>query len=158
MTKPLSDVLKHLADHASSLNEKVLSHILRMGVLEADKSSVPAPVPILGVWDWDLTNDLAYLDPICAEMFGVEPKTGVPSSAWIKAIHPDDIPLVSNEIQKTMKDGGAYQLEYRLIINDRVRWILSKGYCTLDQSKRPERFPGAILEISADFVSRVRAN
>jgi PAS domain-containing protein len=154
MTKSLSDTLRHLADHAASLNEKVLYHILKMGVIEARNKGMPAPLPVLGIWDWDLTSDLAYLDPTCASMFGVAPRKGVPSSAWMSAIHPDDVHSVSDEIRKTLKVGGAYQFEYRLIVNDRVKWILSKGYCTLDKSNRPERFPGAILEISTSSATK----
>ena len=154
MTKLLSDVLAYLAEHAASLNENVLSHLLRMGSLEARLSDLPAPLPVLGVWDWDLLNDLAYLDPTCARMFGVEPKKGVPTSAWMSAIHPADVQMVTDKIGQTMKTGGEYQLEYRLIVNDRPKWILSKGHCTLDKSNRPERFPGAILELPNWCASR----
>src|ERR1700760_4678019 len=98
-----ADVLTHLATHANSLNEKVLSHVLRMSALEARKTKLTAPLPVLGVWDWDLTNDLAYLDPTCAQMFGVEANKGVSSAAWLPAIHPDDVALVGEEIQKTFK-------------------------------------------------------
>src|ERR1700743_439172 len=112
MTKSLSDLLMHLADYASSFNEQVLSHLFKMGALEARRSDIPAPLTVLGVWDWDLPNDLAYLDPTCARMFGVEPKKGLPTSAWVGAIHPADVEMVFEEIGKTMKTGGPYQLEY----------------------------------------------
>jgi PAS domain-containing protein len=147
MTKSLSDVLSRLANHAASFNENVLSHLLRMGSLEASLSEVPAPNPVLGIWDWDLQNDLAYLDPTCARLFGVEPKKGVRASDWMSAIHPADLRLVTTRIGNVMKTGGEYALEYRLIVNDKPRWVLSKGFCTLDKSNRPERFPGAILEL-----------
>src|ERR1700753_1707734 len=142
MGRPFSDVSPTLAPYAASLNEKVLSHLLQVGALEARNAHLSAPLPILGVWDWDITSDRAYLDTTCARMFGVEPNKGVASSAWMPAIHPEDIHSVTEQLQKTFVSGGEYQLEYRLIVNDRPRWILSKGYCTLDSSKRPERFPG----------------
>jgi PAS domain-containing protein len=158
MTKSFSDLLAQLANHAASLNDNLLAHILRMAVLEATKSGAPAPQALIGVWDWDLTNDLAYLDPACAQMFGVKPRKGVPSSIWMKAIHPDDASRVSEEIRKMLKTGGEYQLEYRLIVNDSARWISAKGYCTLDSSNRPERFPGAILELPDRSASRRHLN
>jgi PAS domain-containing protein len=158
MTKSFSDLLAHLANHAASLDENMLSHILNMGVIEATRSGAPAPQALVGVWDWDLTTDQAYLDPPCAEMFGVQPRKGVPSSIWMKAIHPDDVALVSREIAKTLQKGGEYQLQYRLIVDDRVKWILAKGYCTLDNSRRPERFPGAILELPGQPTFRLHVN
>src|ERR1700748_3316858 len=98
MTNSLARVLLQLADHAAVLNESFLAHLLRTTSLEASLSKLPAPRPVIGLWDWDLPNDLAYLDPTCARLFGVEPNKGLPSTSWISAIHPADRGIVADAI------------------------------------------------------------
>jgi PAS domain-containing protein len=158
MPKTLSGLLTEIARRATSLNEPVLSYLCKMAALEAQDKAVPAPhlagTPI-GIWDWDVAADCDHLDPGCAELFGVNSKkaqAGMPISAYLRAIHPDDIDSVSNAILYSVRDGGVFEARYRVISSGRIRRVFAKGFCTLDQSRRAERFPGVILELP-DSVS-----
>ena len=148
MTKSLSDLLSVLADHAASFNEHALTHILRIGFLEAKTAGVPAPMPVLGIWDWDVPNNLSHLDQTCARLYGVEPGKTITPKVWLEAIHPADRQMVTERVAQATKVGGDYQSEHRLIVDGKPKWILSKGHVVLDKSGRPERFPGAIFELS----------
>src|ERR1700761_7445197 len=128
MTKSLSDLLSVLADHAASFNEHALSHILRVGSLEAKTAGVPTPLHVLGIWDWDVPNNLSHLDPTCARLYGVEAGRSITPNVWIDAIHPADRKLVTERVAEAVKMGGDYQAEYRLIVDDKPKWILSKGF------------------------------
>jgi PAS domain-containing protein len=153
MARTLSDLLQEIASRASLYEEPVLAHLCRMAALEADRASVPLQGiahNVIGFWDWDVANDLDHLDPNCAALFGVAPalaRKGLPISVYLKAVHPRDILLLNRAIGGALKSGGAFEAEYRIVTDDRVRWVFAKGYCTLDKSNRPERFPGVVMEL-----------
>jgi PAS domain-containing protein len=155
MTRTIAEVLSELARQASLLNEALLAYLCGMAALEAEGKALPAP-PLnrhaIGIWDWDVIGDRNHLDPGCAELFGVDlrkAQAGMPTSAYLNAIHPDDVHRVSNAILHTLKEGGVYEAEYRIVTGDRVRPVFAKGFCTLDEARRPIRFPGAIVELPA---------
>jgi PAS domain-containing protein len=153
MKRTLSKLLSEIARQATSANETVLSHLCKMAALEAQDKTIEIPRltgNAIGIWDWDVTTDCNHLDSGCAELFGVDRKAaqvGMPTSAYLQVVHPDDVHLVSNAILHALKDGGIYEAEYRVVVGDRVRRVFAKGSCTLDKSRRAERFPGVILEL-----------
>jgi PAS domain-containing protein len=108
---------------------------------------------IVGIWDWDISNDRNYLDASAAGYFNVDPEKaarGLPNMAYLDAVHPDDVARVQTAIAASMRNGGAYECEYRLIKNDRISWVLARGSCTLDRHGRPVRLPGALIDITHD--------
>ena len=153
MARTLSELLQEIAGQASLYEEPVLAHLCRMAALEADRTIVPVQRighNIIGFWDWDVANDCNHLDPNCATLFGVAParaRKGLPISVYLKAVHPHDILLLNKAIGVALTQGGAFEAVYRIITDDRVRWVLAKGHCTLDKSNRPERFPGVVMEL-----------
>jgi PAS domain-containing protein len=168
MRKPLADVCLDIASFAQERKHEFLSYILRLAAAEAYKSTAPDEtfeLParrkqpsrelIAGVWDWDITNDRNYLDAGCAAFFGVDPEKaarGLPNTHYLSAIHPDDVGMVQAAITQSMRHGGIFRAEYRVIRNDRISWVHARGNCTLDRSGRPVRLPGAIIDITHDKV------
>jgi PAS domain-containing protein len=164
MRRPLGDVCLDIASYARERKHEFLSYILRLAAAEAYKSAADdenveydftrkfqAKDTIVGIWDWDISNDRNHLDTACADFFSVDhvrAARGLPNMHYLSAIHPDDVGRVNAEIQRSMRHGGIYQAEYRLIKNDRVKWVFARGSCTLDSSGRPVRLPGALIDIS----------
>jgi hypothetical protein len=152
MLRSMTDLLTYLAQHAGSLNQNVLAHICRIGALEAHKNNASSPIPVVGIWDWDVANDI---DSTCAELLGIDPRKGskgVPNHSCIAALHPDDIAQTSQRLERAVRVGGELELEYRIIKNGATRWYWAKGFCTLDKSLRPERLAGAILEMPSPVI------
>jgi PAS domain-containing protein len=166
MRRPLGDVCLDIASFAQQRKHEFLSYILRLAAAEAYQNTAEEdvfelPMPrrlaakelIVGIWDWDISNDRSYLDASGAHFFNVDPAMaarGMPCMAYLAAIHPDDIARVQAAIAQSMRLGGVYECEYRLIKNDRISWVLARGNCTLDQHGRPVRLPGAIIDITHD--------
>lgn len=166
MRRPLGDVCLDIASFARERNHEFLSYILRLAAAEAYKSTseqdvfeIPQPRRaaardlIVGIWDLDLTNDLLYLDATAARFFHVDPAKaarGLRKVAYLDIVHPDDIAKVRSAVASALRQGGAYECEYRLIQNDRVRWVLARGSCTHDSAGHPVRLAGAIIDISHD--------
>lgn len=153
MTMTLSDFYAELAVHATSYNQPILAHISQLAALEARGKDIPVPLlgwNVLGIWDWDATNDVVYMGGKCAALFDVDPeaaRTGLPINDFIKAMHPDDASRVADTIMDALKKGGAYESRYRVISKGKVRNVVAIGDCILDASGRAVRFPGVLLEL-----------
>jgi PAS domain-containing protein len=166
MRRPLGDVCLDIASFARERKHEFLSYILRLAAAEAykttaDEDAFELPMPrrlaakelIVGIWDWDISNDRSYLDTGSANFFNIDPTVaarGLPCMECLAAVHPDDIARVLAAIDQSMRRGGAYECEYRLVKNDRISWVLARGNCTLDRHGRPVRLPGAIIDITHD--------
>jgi PAS domain-containing protein len=165
MGRPLGDVCLDIASYARERKHEFLSYILRLAAAEAYKSAedehfeiavsrkfAPAEL-IVGIWDWDISNDRTHGDSSCAELFGIDPARaarGLPVNAYLDAIHPDDIVQVKRAIAAATTKGGVYQVEHRLIRNDRLYWVFARGHCTLDRHGRPVRLPGVLVDITRE--------
>lgn len=153
MTMTLSDFYAELALHAISYDQPILAHISRMAALEAQGKDVPLPLlgwNVVGIWDWDAANDVVYMGRKCAELFDVDPdaaRRGLPINDFIKAMHPEDAPRVTDSIMEALKNGGPFESRYRVISKGVARNVVAIGDCILDTSGRAVRFPGALLEL-----------
>jgi PAS domain S-box-containing protein len=75
----------------------------------------------VGTWVWDVPNDQIVSDEQFAATFGVDPEQarhGVPISAFINAIHPEDRPSVEEAISRAIETGEDYECEYRVVSSD----------------------------------------
>ena len=154
MTEALSELFARIAGQAALFDEPILAQLCRMAALESRKGRMPAlgiMPKLIGIWDWDVSHDLNHLDPNCAELFGIEAPLaakGLPNNRYITAVHPDDLKEVNRLITQALTEGGIFEARYRVVQGDRPKWVFARGFCTLDASGRPERLPGAIIELN----------
>jgi PAS domain S-box-containing protein len=157
MKLPLSDICTDIASYAAGRNREFLAHILRIAAMEAATNAPDDFFPfsgvrpedlVVGLWDWDVPNNIRHLDDTGASLFGYSGKSEFSEQQLASRIHPDDVAEWRRKVLKTTVTGGIYAHEYRIIRNDGVVWIRAKGQCTLDKSGRPERFPGAMIDIT----------
>lgn len=160
--KSLGDLCLEIAEFAKDRDYRTLDFLMRMAAAEAyDQTSdpltdCPGKGELIGMWDWDVTNNKAYIDPPGAKLFGVNPKaavTGLPLEDYIAAIHPDDVSSFSNALYQTASEGGCFKSTYRIINNERIIWVFARGSCFVGPGKTPVRFPGALFNVTASITS-----
>lgn len=107
---------------------------------------------MVGVFDWDVRNDLFYSDAHFAEMFSVDPEKGekgAPLADYLAGIHPEDVERVGEAVSAAVAAGGKYVQEYRLLQKNGVtRWVEARGECLRDGSGTPTRLLGVVVDIS----------
>ncbi|MGU3363071.1 PAS domain-containing protein [Methylobacterium sp. M6A4_1b] len=107
---------------------------------------------VVGRWDWDITNDRLYADAVVALLFNVDPtlaQAGVPLSLFVEGIHPEDRAKTCEVIAESAKAGRSYVQEYRVFSADgAMRWVLARGLIKLDESGRPRRGTGFLIDIT----------
>lgn len=115
---------------------------------------------LVGTWDWDIPGDSVYVNTRFAHLFGVDPALadkGVPIETFLRGVHPDDLAGTSAAINAAIETGSAYSQEYRSIDSDgTIHWVFAKGRCFYDSNGNPLRFPGAIVDRTADRARGVR--
>jgi PAS domain S-box-containing protein len=104
-----------------------------------------------GHWDWDITTDRLFLSSTMAMLEGQgNAHVTTTRAAWLSQIeiHPDDQARRLATIQDHLAGRTAgYECEYR-VRNGDWRWLLSRGRCLRDETGRPYRFVGSVIDIT----------
>ena len=116
-------------------------------------------IEVAGSWDWDIPSDLVRADTFVALLFNVGPeeaRVGLPLSAYIDGMHPDDREHVHALILRSIEEDTPFVAEYRVLSADGVtRWVLDRGYTIRDASGRPVRGRGIIVDITRSRTGRL---
>lgn len=157
--RPLGDLCLEIAEFAKDRDYRTLDFLLRMAAAEAyDQTSetLPSPLPgnneLVGLWDWDVAHNLAYVDPVAADLFDVGRKganKGLPVQEYMKAMHPEDVTSFNNTVFQVANEGGLFDTTYRVINHGRIVWIHARGSCFRNSGKIPSRFSGALFNVTA---------
>jgi PAS domain S-box-containing protein len=103
----------------------------------------------LGSWDVNLgTNEMDCSD-ICKAMFGQSLSQPLSYSQVRECIHPLDQVRVSDALERCVRDGAEYDIEYRITWpNGELHWVLVRGRATYDAAGRPRRMAGVCLDVT----------
>ncbi|MDG1278344.1 MAG: GAF domain-containing protein [Algoriphagus sp.] len=101
-------------------------------------------------WDWNLIEDELYYSPQWWQQIGYEHNEILPHSLlWEELMHPDDKPNVDNIFRGALKNGNeSYSVEFRLKHKQgHYVPVLSRGFITFDENKKPIRVSGTNLDL-----------
>jgi PAS domain S-box-containing protein len=103
----------------------------------------------MGTWEADLAGDLTTLSQQSRDMFGFEESPAYTSNAILDRVDVRDHPVVLGAAQRALEDGGQYEAEFRVALeDDAVRWVLAKGQVIRDWSGRPMRLIGVHTDVT----------
>ncbi len=104
----------------------------------------------VAIWIWDLeTNELDWNDQ-AYKVFGVDKKNFEPTfENFATMIHPEDIIIVREATEKSIKTGDTFDIEFRFIWPDgEVRNLSGRGDVVFDEKGNPEKMIGINLDIT----------
>lgn len=85
----------------------------------------------VGVWEWNVTQDIMRCDAACAVFFGLQAsaaKRGLPLQAALDSMHPEDLAQFRRRIAHVVSHGGLFVAEYRTHPGPHeTRWLLARG-------------------------------
>lgn len=105
----------------------------------------------VATWIWDIDADRISADRNLAQLFGVpdELAQSAPLARYATAIHPDDMPTVTAQLQQTIATKVPYRATYRIADrNGGWRWVNARGKIEDDEHGRPKRLAGVTLDIT----------
>ncbi|ODT72158.1 MAG: hypothetical protein ABS75_05020 [Pelagibacterium sp. SCN 63-23] len=107
---------------------------------------------LVGTWDWDISHDRITVDDQFAALHNLDPLRaglGVPLQTFLRAVHPDDVQRLGDELAAALRDGTPFKSEYRLLERDgTVTWVVASGRPRLDGSGKVYRFPGVAIDVT----------
>ncbi len=119
--------------------------------LDRTRLSLAAEATGLGIWEWNVeTGDTIWSDRQKA-IWGLEPGHPASYEYWRASIHPEDRETVLGRLQNTLdpSSGGDQMLEHRIVRpGGSVRWISSHGRMIYDDTGKPLRLIGTVLDIT----------
>ena len=103
-----------------------------------------------GIWDWNILTGEQYWSDRHFELFGLEPKTFVPTyDIWISLVYPDDAGLVDQATRHHLDTREPYDVEVRVRMKDgSYRWFHDRGQAVWDVSGRPVRMVGSTSDVT----------
>ncbi len=106
----------------------------------------------IGLWDWNMRDDIWYSTPIYFKMLGYDPTTEEQKrEVWGERTHPDDRDFVVNKMTEVRDSGlNEFDIEFRFRHADgSYRWINSIGRAVeFDESHKPIRMLGLQIDIT----------
>jgi PAS domain S-box-containing protein len=103
-----------------------------------------------GSWEWDLDTNENIWSRELFKVYGLEPHSISPSyDAWLNTIHPEDREKAAKAISTAASEGAEIHSEWRVIDQKgEERWLLSHGQPMWDESGRPIRYIGFVMDIT----------
>ena len=100
------------------------------------------------IWSLDIPTGRATVSPTCARLFGVPPDQLTTFAASQALVHPDDRQARADAIERALRQGGSYEVDYRVARPDgHVCWLRSRGRVQLDGTGKPFQHRGVVLGI-----------
>ena len=104
----------------------------------------------LGIWDWDIVNDVLVWNERMYELYGVSKDTFKRSrETWEKCLHPDDLALALEETRAAFSGEKEYDFEFRILRPDgETKFIKTNGKVIRDEAGNPIRLIGMNQDIT----------
>jgi len=125
---------RQIAEAAARVNEERL--ILALNAAQMD------------TWDWQIGKNHVMRSPTGSEASSFSYDSGATIDSFYSFLHPDDLPIVKSAIAQALEKRTPYQVEFRVILNDRVFWYQSKGKVSYDDTNKPTRMLGVAMDIT----------
>lgn len=105
-----------MSPNSSSFHEWPITH-LRRGVEAAG----------VALWSWNVDDDSFTMDERGFELWGLHWKDSLTFEDLSERIHPLDRDRVRAAFAATRAVDGAYEIDFRIMLGDEIRWISSRG-------------------------------
>ena len=100
------------------------------------------------IWSLDVPTGRVTVSPTCARLFGVSPERLTTFAASQALVHPDDRQARAEAIQGALREGGSYEVDYRVLRPDgHACWLRSRGRVSPGADGRPAQHRGVVLSI-----------
>lgn len=100
-----------------------------------------------GSWELDLIRGGLLWSDETYRIFGLPTETPMDYETFLNYIMPEDRDYVTEEWQAALA-GAPYDIEHRICVGDRVKWVREKAEVEFDEAGRPIRGTGIVIDIT----------
>ncbi len=104
----------------------------------------------VGNWEWDIIRNRFFCSAEVLRIFGLSlDETYFDREDFLRAVHPDDLPLVETAWQQASEHGKAYSLDHRIVLPlGRERIVHQQGEVVRDDFQRIIQLSGTLQDIT----------
>ena len=104
----------------------------------------------MGVWEWDTRTNAVKWSKEHYTVMGLKPFSLEPDYyVWADRVHPDDLPVAAETMNRAIEEKGEYRQEYRIIWPDgSVRWVEGRAKPVYDEGGQCLKMSGFIVDIT----------
>jgi two-component system sensor histidine kinase/response regulator len=103
----------------------------------------------LGIWEFDLKTRTAIWDEWTYRLYGSEPGEGSELDIWISRVPPDQRRRIETAVAEAVAGDGRCSVEFHIRLPDgEVRYLSTAARVMCDETRRPTRLVGVILDVS----------
>lgn len=116
-----------------------------------EKLEITLEASQIGVWEWDLENNIILWDKNCYKMLGLEDQSfDINYETWQSLLHPQDQKNAHNEVQSQLSYGDTFRIEFRYKNNyNGWTWIEGRGKAiSKDINGKPTKMVGTHTNIT----------
>jgi diguanylate cyclase (GGDEF)-like protein/PAS domain S-box-containing protein len=116
----------------------------------AERFALAAEAAGMGVWEWDLRNNLTLWDDQMYRLYGRAPsEIAVSYSSWADSLYADDRWRTEQEIAAAVGGASNFDAEFRIVLpNGSIRHLKSAAKVQCDAAGRPLRMAGINVDIT----------
>ncbi|MBU0924538.1 PAS domain S-box protein [bacterium] len=105
-------------------------------------------ISLLGHWDWDILKDSLYWSDTMLVLFGKKNENFHANyESFIECVYEEDRSLVNIKVQDSFDNNTPFDMEYRIVVKDKIKIIHAKGTTTYLDGK-PIRMFGTCQDIT----------
>lgn len=117
--------------------------------LQTERLLLATRTASIGVWDLDLRSQETIWDDTLFEMFGIPKQVPMPYSAWVRTVHPDDLPTAEASLRRVIEQHTREYCEFRITRPDgSLRYIASAQGAVMDERGQVVRIVGIGMDIT----------
>jgi diguanylate cyclase (GGDEF)-like protein/PAS domain S-box-containing protein len=117
--------------------------------LLTERLSLATAVAKVGVWDWDLAENMLTWDSTMFEMYRMAPLVPMPYEKWARAVEPEDLPVVEATLHRMISQKGQGFAEFRIRHSDgAVRYVSLAARVVLDEGRNVIRVIGVNMDVT----------
>ena len=133
--------------------EKVVDHGTQRKLEESEtRLRMAIESTNLGTWDYKPATGELYWSEKCREIYAIPFGQKIDFKTFSEHIYDEDRDFVQSQIANALDPvkGGSYNITYRItrFLSNEVRWIRTNGLVFFNAEKQPDRFIGAVVDIT----------
>ncbi|MCF7955284.1 MAG: PAS domain S-box protein [Phycisphaerae bacterium] len=106
----------------------------------------------IGTWEMDILKNKLSWTKENHNIFGIPDGTDMTYETFMQCVHPDDREYVNAEWMAGV-DGKPYDIEHRIVVNGKIKWVREKAELIFDDDGKAIRAVG----VTQDITERKRA-
>lgn len=154
--------IKHVLEHAKHFYDSSNNHIYTIGtvqditkekIAEAEQQRLlghlkeAQSIAKVGNWSMDIKNNILSWSDETYHIFGVDKKDSITHERFKTLVHPEDIENL-NKVWEEALNGEDYNIEHRIIVDDKIKWINEKVRLEFDKDGAPLKAIGTAQDIT----------